>query len=184
MAVQEHATTVKEFEAFMARPENVNRLFELVNGEIVQKMPTEEHGIIAGNLITWINMFLLEHPIGRAAVEVRHRAPDDQYNDRIPDVSFVADMNRAVVREGAVPFIPDLAVEIKSPDDTLKEMSETAHYCLTHGAKMVWLVYPDKRLVEVLTPTERLLLTENDTLAGGDVLPGFAVVVRDVFRGL
>jgi Uma2 family endonuclease len=184
MAVQEHATTVKDFEIFLARPENTNQLFELVNGEIVQKVPTEEHGIIAGNIITWINMFLLDHPIGRAAVEARHRAPDDQYNDRLPDVSFVADMSRAVVREGAVPFIPDLALEIKSPNDTLKEMSETGNYYLTHGAKMVWLVYPEKRLVEVLTPTERLLLTEDETLTGGDVLPGFAVVVRDVFRGV
>jgi Uma2 family endonuclease len=184
MAVQEHLTTVKEFEAFLARPENAHRLFELVNGEIVQKVPTQEHGIIAGNIVTWINMYLLDHPIGRAAVEARHRAPDDQYNDRLPDVSFVSDMTRAVIREGAAPFLPDLAVEIKSPDDTLKQMTETANYYLDHGVKMVWLVYPDKRLVEVLTPTERQLLTQDDVLTGGDVLPGFSVAVRDIFRGV
>ncbi len=43
--------------------------FGTLNGEIIQKMPTQEHGIIAGNIITWINMYLLDHPIGRAAVE-------------------------------------------------------------------------------------------------------------------
>jgi Uma2 family endonuclease len=45
----------------------------------------------------------------------------------------------------------------------------------------VWLVYSTKRLIEVLTPTERYLLTEHDTLEGGDVLPGFTLRVGDVF---
>ncbi len=184
MAVQEHATTVKEFEEFVRRPENMSRLFELVNEEIVQKVPTQEQGTIAGNIVTRLNINLLQHEIGRAAVEARYRAPDDQYNDRLPDVSFVSDVSRAVTREGAVPFIPDLAVEIKSPSEPFKEMTDTANYYLTHGAKMVWLVYPDKRLVEVLSPTERQLLTEHETLTGGDVLPGFTVAVSDFFRGV
>jgi hypothetical protein len=46
---------------------------------------------------------------------------------------------------------------------------------------MVRLVYPDKRLVEVLTRASRELLTEADTLDGGDVLPGFTLAVRDIF---
>jgi Uma2 family endonuclease len=184
MAVQEHLTTIKEFEEFIARPENADRLYELVNGAMVQKVPTQEHGIIAGNVVTQFNLYLLKNEIGRAAVEVRHLAPGDEYNDRLPDVSFVSDMTRSVVRSGPVPFIPDLAVEIKSPDDTLKEMADTANYYLAHGAKMVWLIYPDKRLVEVLTPISKELLTEEDNLSGGDVLPGFLIPVRAIFRGV
>jgi Uma2 family endonuclease len=46
----------------------------------------------------------------------------------------------------------------------------------------IWIIYPAKRLVEVLTPTDRKLLTEADTLEGGDLLPGFTLAVRDIFN--
>jgi Uma2 family endonuclease len=184
MTTQERLHTVSEFAEFLARAENAERLFELINGEIVEKMPTHEHGMIAGNIITQINIFLLEHEIGRAAVEARYRPEGDNYNDRLPDVSFVSDMSKPVVHAGAAPFLPDLAVEIQSPDDSLRKMLTKAEFYLASGAKMVWLVYPDKRLVEVLTLDDRQLLTEADTLSGGTVLPGFAIPVRAVFRSL
>ena len=45
MTTQEKLYTVDEFEQIIAQPENSERLLELVNGEIVEKMPTEEHEI-------------------------------------------------------------------------------------------------------------------------------------------
>ena len=42
MAV-ERKLTVADFDAFIAKPENVDRLFELINGEIVEKVPTQRH---------------------------------------------------------------------------------------------------------------------------------------------
>lgn len=50
MAIQERLYTVEEFEAFIAEAENVDRLFELIDGEIFEKMPTEEHSLIIGNI--------------------------------------------------------------------------------------------------------------------------------------
>lgn len=49
---------------------------------------------------------------------------------------------------------------------------------------MVWLVYPEKQMVEVLTPVERQLLSESDVISGGEVLPGFTLTVSEVFAGL
>ena len=44
MALEQTKTyTIEEFERFLALPENADRLFELIDGEIVEKMPTEEH---------------------------------------------------------------------------------------------------------------------------------------------
>jgi Uma2 family endonuclease len=60
-------------------------------------------------------------------------------------------------------------------------MADKASYYLKNGSRMVWLVYSTKRLIEVLTPTDRHLLTEQDTVNGGDVLPGFTLQVSDVF---
>ena len=50
MLVKEKEITVEEFEQFLRLPEYQGRLFELINGEIVEKMPTEEHGTIVLNI--------------------------------------------------------------------------------------------------------------------------------------
>src|SRR5262245_20153235 len=152
MVVQkERLYTVTEFEQLLNQPENRDRLFELINGEIVEKMPTEEHGeitlIIGGALRT----FVIPRKLGRVGAEVRHKMPADDANSRFPDVSFTAG-NRPRVTEGSVPQMPDLAVEIKSPTDSLKALREKADYYMLHGTRMVWIVEPVKRFVIVLTP--------------------------------
>ena len=184
MAVQKQAYSVAQFEEFIARPENEDRLFELIDGEIVEKVVTQQHGIIAAEFATELNLWLRQNPIGRVAVEARHRPADDDENDRLPDVSFVADLSKAVVREGAVLSMPDLAVEIKSPSDSFKKMREKARYYLANGARLVWLAFPEQRIIEVYTPDDEFVLSEDEMLKGGDVLPGFAVAVRDVFRNV
>jgi len=77
--------------------------------------------------------------------------------------------------------MPDLCVEIQSPDDSLKLMREKADFYLANGSRLVWLVYPSKQLIEVWTATEQAILKLEDTLTGGDVLPGFAVPVKRFF---
>jgi Uma2 family endonuclease len=184
MAVQKQVYSIAQFEEFIARPENEERLFELIDGEIVEKVVTQAHGIVAANFATHLNLYAWQRPIGRVAVEARHRPADDDENDRLPDVSFVADMSKAVVREGAVLSMPDLAIEIKSPSDSLRKMREKARYYLANGTKLVWLAFPEQRVIEVYTPADEYILGEDEILTGGDVLPGFAVPVRDLFRNI
>lgn len=181
MAVQKKLYTVAEFEAFIARPENKERLFELVEGKIVQKVVTEEHGFIAGVFITEINLYLRQNKIGRAGVEVSYRVPGDEHNERLPDISVRIDTSKPIVKEGPIAGMPDLAIEIKSPGDSYKELLDKAAYYLANGTRLVWLVYPEKKLIEVLSPDSRQLLDINDTLDGGDVLPGFTIAVKAIF---
>lgn len=184
MAVQKQAYSVAQFEEFIARPENEDRLFELIDGEIVEKGVTQLHGIVAGNIATHLNIYIWQNSIGRVAVEALHRPADDDENDRLPDVSFVADLSKTVVREGAVLAMPDLAIEIKSPSDSFKKIREKARYYLANGTKLVWLAYPEQRIIEVYTPDDEFVLGEDEILKGGDVLPGFAIPVLDIFRNL
>lgn len=181
MVAQERLVTVEEFEEFLAREENSERRFELIYGEIVEKVPTQKHGIITGNIVTELNLYLRQNPIGYAAVEVRHRPAGDSDNDRLPDVSFIADRSQPIIEEGAVEKMPDLAIEVKSPTDSYKKMVDKAEFYLANGSRMVWLFYPEKRLIEVLTLDDRQLLGEDDELDGGDVLPGFKAKVKIFF---
>jgi Uma2 family endonuclease len=178
---QQRAVTVEEFEQFLRAPENLDRLFELIQGEIVEKMPTEEQGYIAGIFITKLNNFVLPRRLGIVAVEARHRVPQDAHNARVPDISFKLGL-RPLVKEGAVPRMPDLAIEIQSPDDAVKTMREKAADYLANGTRLVWLVFPKKRYIEVYRPAEEMeILFGSDVLEGGDLLPGFVLPVAEVF---
>jgi Uma2 family endonuclease len=184
MVVQKKLYTVDEFENFIHRPENTDRLFELIDGEIVEKMPTELHGIVAGNFYAPLREFVKSRGLGRVVFEVRYRVPEDEHNARIPDVSFTSkERLLPVVEEGAVPLIPDLCVEVQSPNDSPRTMRDKAAYYLANGARLVWLAYPKKWMVEALYPNGEFdIFTDGDTLSGGEVVPGFTMAVKDVFE--
>jgi Uma2 family endonuclease len=173
--------TVEEFERYYLSPENGNHLFELIDGKVHEKMPTQRHGLVASNVSFALTSYARQHKTGRPGVEVRHQSPDDRRNSRLPDVSFTC-TRAPLVEQGSVLYMPDLAVEIKSPDDTIQEMRDTAAYYLANGSRLVWLVYPNYRLIEVYRADADVeILGEEDTLTGGDVLPGFELSVREVF---
>lgn len=184
MVLKEHLplVTAVEFEAFLQRPENADRLFELVDGEIFEKRPTEEHGEVAGAIFAPIFAFNRTHRLGRVTIEARHALPDDRRNDVLPDVSFIAGMERPSVTKGAIPRMPDLAVEVKSPDDKLPKLLKKVAFYLENRTRWVWMVYPETRQVHVYQPTGAVqVLGIEDVLAAEDLLPGFQLPVREIF---
>jgi Uma2 family endonuclease len=76
-----------------------------------------------------------------------------------------------------------LAIEIKSPDDSNKQMRATADFYLKNGCKMVWLVFPEKQFVEVHLPDGNYeTYTQGDTVSGGEILPNFSISVAEIFE--
>ncbi len=183
MLVAKKLYTFEEFEAFISQSQNIDRLFELINGEIVEKVPTQEHGIIMVNISTDFKIYSRQNNFGRVGAEVLHRITTDNYNGRQPDVSFYVDTSEPIGKKGAMSHMPDIAVEIQSPSDNIKKLREKADYLLAKGTRMVWLVYPAKQLIEVVTPDDVEFYTIDDTISGEPVLPGFTMKVRDVFEG-
>lgn len=180
MTDQTTITTSAAFEAFIAQPENLDRRFELIFGEIIEKMPTVLHGYIIHMLSGFFFVFLRQHPIGTAIVEGRYSLPNDDQNHLIPDLSFIT-TDREIVEIGAAPYMPDLAVEVQSDGQSDRFMLDKALLYLQNGTRMVWLIYSKRRIIEMLTAKDRQLLTIDDTLTGGDVLPGFEVAIRELF---
>ncbi len=182
----EHLYTVEAFEQFADLPENQDRLLELVHGEIVEKVPTEEHGVLVITLGSLLKNHVKPRKLGKVGTEVLHRKPSDKYNVRMPDVSFRAG-NDPIVTEGSVPQMPDLAVEIQSPTNRPREMREKAHYYLRNGSKLVWLIYPRKQAVEECRldsngEMEVKPLDLEGVLDGSPVLPDFSVPVKEIFE--
>jgi len=171
--------TAEEFEQFIA--ENADRRFELINGEIVEKMPTQLHALIANLFNGLLFVYQQKNPIIWVFSEVRVKLPDDNSNDRIPDIAVVLKAGRQIDPDAPLDYMPDLAIEIQSPGQSDKLMSDKADYYLANGTRMVWIIYK-KRIVEVRTQDDRQLLNEDDILDGGDLLPGFSVAIKDVFQ--
>lgn len=184
MTVRKQLHTVDEFEALVEK--DSDRLLELIHGEIVEKVPTEEHGMIALKVGSRILMFVEPRNLGRVGVEIRHHVPGDDRNSRLPDVSFTSNLERPLVKKGSVQGMPDLAVEIKSPDDKWEDLLDKAEYYLQNGAQLVWLMNPENKTVGVCTldadgKFHMATVDINGTHDGGDVLPGFTLAVKDIF---
>ncbi len=106
----------------------------------------------------------------------------------MPDVAFIS-FERAPdpFPDKLVPAMPDLAVEIKSPSNTMTELHAKAQRYLGLGTTVVWIVLPDEQSVEVCRLAEtgeiqREVCGPADTLSGEQVLPGFRLDVRRIFE--
>jgi Uma2 family endonuclease len=107
---------------------------------------------------------------------------------RAPDVSFVGweQFPTRQISDDPVPHLhPDLAVEVYSKGNTRREMARKRREYFRSGCRLVWMVYPRMRTVDVYTSSEEFTtLTEVDTLDGGDVLPDFRLQIRMIFEKL
>ena len=160
--------------------------FELVRGDLVPVTPAgREHGALAMGLGARLWAFVEAHGLGRAyAAEtgyILHRDPDTV---RAPDVSFVSSDREAAMGSwsGFIAGPPDLAVEVRSPDDSQAELLRKAADYLEAGSRLVWIVDPASRQVHVHRPGQATLtLFDDATLDGGDVLLGFTLPLSLLF---
>ena len=180
--------TVADFEWLARLPQYADRRFELHEGEIVKMDPSGEiHGSIALTIGTYLRLYLMKHPLGRATVEAGHYAQSDDSTLLGPDVAFRRlDVSTEPPVPGFVSQMPDLAVEVKSPNDSYRQMRRKAGLYLDRGTSIVWLVYPERREVEVCALDAHGEIAyetvgADGELSGGDALPGFTLDLSRVF---
>ena len=161
---------------------------ELIRGELCQTMPTgHEHGKIVANLTVLLGMFIKPRKLGELTASDAgvwlERDPDTV---REPDIAYFSaeKMPPGVRVTGYAEVTPDLVVEVASPSDSLREVNDKALMWLSYGVRLVWVVNPDSRSVDVYRAGRAAsTLTENDSLEGLDALPGFTCAVSEVFDG-
>jgi len=174
------AFTVEDVERFAAD----GRDFELLQGELIEVSPTSRrHGRSAGNILVPLSTYVKKEKAGEAFVEVGfilQRNPDVLLG---PDVSFVrADCLTEQDEDGFLPLAPDLAVEVISPSERRGTIARKVRAYLDAGVPLLWLVYPLRGNVVVHEAGQPpRTLSEDDTLDGGAVLPGFTLPVREIF---
>lgn len=178
MVARDKPLTMEDFKVFIARPENSDRLFEFINGEIVEVTPgrtrySEYHDII----IAAVRPFCKAQNIpchtctadGAFIILGNTVAPDFAYK-RTPMTDDYPD-----------PDPPLWVVEIISPTDKGPDIRDKRQIYLDAGI-LLWEMYPRRQIIDVYGPGQPLrTLSINETLDGGDVLPGFTLPVREIF---
>ena len=162
---------------------------ELIRGEVKRMSPTgRTHGKLCLKLGAVLLDFVESNDLGEAlgaetGFTVEHN-PDSVLG---ADIAFVSKERLKGVEDADkfFPFAPDLAVEVLSPGNRAGEITEKISLYFAAGSRQVWIVNPKRRTVSVYrSPDEVQILGEQDTLDGGDVLPGFSYELAKLFGAL
>lgn len=173
--------TLEEFEDFLQRPEHSDKLYELINGKIVEVSPGRTINSEYEHLISFaVRLFCRDNQLpchtsgGDGAYNIQGNvvAPDFAYK-RTPMSDDYPD-----------PEAPLWAVEIISPTDKAEEIRQKRAIYIRAGI-LYWEMYPLSRIVDVYEPGRPVRPVGIDgVLDGGDVLPGFTLALKDLFQNV
>ena len=177
--------TAEEFADWVQLPENLNKWFELVRGEVIElPPPLKIHGVVCVNVAYELSGYVRRrrkgYVTGNDSGVILERQPDTV---RGPDVALYEDASKfADLHSEYVEVPPRLAVEVLSPDDKAKHVTRKITDYLKNGIDLVWLIDPEARTVTVYRRDRgQYLVEESGELTGDDVLPDFRCKVADFF---
>ena len=161
-----------------------NRLFELVDGVLVEKAMGAKESLLATHLSFLLKSFLQDKDVGvvlgaDGMMRLRPRLV------RIPDVSFISwdQIPSGEFPSKPIPDLyPDLAVEVLSKSNTAGEIERKLSEYFEAGCRLAWIIAPKTHTADVYTsPTECQHLRPTQSLDGGNVLPGFKLPLKELF---
>jgi Uma2 family endonuclease len=164
--------------------DDTDRLYELVDGVLVEKIMGLKESVVGQTVARILGNFVEENDLGVVAgADGMLRLTTGLV--RIPDVSFISwrQLPGRVCPEEPIPGLaPDLAVEVLSGRNTPTEMERKLKDYFFNGVRLVWFIDLKTRSATVYTaPDQSVVQPEEESLDGGDVLPGLVIPLRQVF---
>lgn len=172
--------TIEDFERL---PQELAKNHELVDGELVDVSGnTLGHNRLRDYLISLLCEYVRKNGLGEVVSEQEY---DFGGNAHGPDVSFYGpDKLRFCQTERRVQrFVPDLAIEIVSENDTFKKLVKKADRYRKCGTKEAWIIDPDSRTAFLYSDALNTILRENGTFQSS-LIPGFSIRLGDLFDRL
>ena len=159
---------------------------ELVDGDLKELNMGAESSYVSGELMFLIGKVIRAGNLGHIF------PPDAMYqcfplkpkSVRKPDVSFVRSGRFPNNRppRGIIYLVPDLVVEVISPNDTYYDVEDKLNDYLLVKVPLIWVVNPDCRTVHTyLADGTVRRYTAEEELPGEPLFPGFRVRVADLF---
>jgi len=171
--------TLLTVEEFLRLPEPLDCSYELVEGELITVSPGMFlHNYVRDNLLILLKTFVEAHRLGTVVSEQSFHLFGDTV--RVPDVAFVRS-GRILPPDKLPEGAPDLAIEVISPTDTLREMDQRVSDFFAARCKRVWLVYPEHREIYIRGAAGEVRRRGDDLLEDPELLPGFSIKVSSLF---
>src|SRR5258707_744428 len=177
---------------WMALPEDRWR-YEVVSGHLV-RLPAADlrYDLIASDLLRTLGTFVLAQSLGKVMLPDTGflvSLPEEQDTVVVPAVAFVRSEHlpseQAAQAMTYLRLVPDLVVEIAAPGQQRPMLAEKTALWLAAGVRLVWVVWPNRRQVEVSILADGVpsmqTLSAHELLDGGAVVPGFSCLVAHLF---
>ena len=170
--------------ALMAIPKERGR-FELIDGKLTRMSPAgSEHGYVGVRIASAIHKYVAARRSGLVYDSSTGFRLDPE-NVLSPDVSYASreSVQKSNTRPGEFfRGTPELAVEVISPSERRGKIRLKVEKYFACGTRLVWLVYPLKKRVDIYTSPDEMISKEaNEALDGGEVLPGFRLPLDEIF---
>ncbi len=162
--------------------------YELVDGNLVERNVSLWSSYVAGELHGLLSNYCEGLGLGWVLPGgVSYQCfPDDPRRVRRPNVSFIKKDRLSLAQaeeEGHVPLVPDLAVEVISPNDLYYEVDVKVNEWLQAGVRLLWVVNPRTHQVRIYRANgSEALVRAEDQFSGEEVVPGFQCRVNDLFQ--
>ena len=176
-------STLVMIDDFERLPADVAENHELVDGELIEVSGnTLRHNGLRDLLIALLLPIIKERKLGHIVAEQEY---DFLGNAHGPDVSFFGPAKQSLVNldKRVQRFVPDLAIEIASPNDTYDSLQLKKQRYLSAGVREVWLISPKTQEILIFTKDGVSRLHASGVLTT-DLLPGVAISVEELFRSL
>lgn len=171
--------TMDEFLEFVARPENADREFELIDGEITEVMPSRTYNSgFSIRIATRVEVYCETHnlPCFISGEAGAYRILD---NTLVPDFAY---KRTPLSKDYPDPDPPLWAVEVFSPTDEPGNIKKKRKIYRQAGI-LLWELDPEQQSIDTYAPGQgKRTFGMDDVLDAGDVLPGFTLAVRVLFR--
>ncbi len=188
MATQERLLDVDAISELLRQPEFADLRFYMIDGELFEMSPVKrQHARLASMINYFLQGHVMAHNLGEVHVEIGCYPPGDRSTLLAPDVAFVSSARLSQIPEDEfIPLMPDLAVEVVSPSNTIQQIRRKARFYLNNGARLVWIVLPAERGVDVCRSAAGARLDIEfvgaaGALSGEEVLPGFELRLSRLF---
>lgn len=182
------SATLSPSAAAAVGPVKEESLYEIINGQKVELPPMSIYANrVAGKLFTRLDSHAEMNRLGMAVTEALFILDPARNCRRRPDVAFVSaakwPLDRPLPESGDWEMVPDLAVEVVSPNDLAQELFAKMHEYFRYGVQQVWIILPiDQEIYLYDSPTKLRVLTAADELDGGPLLPGLRLPVASLFQ--
>jgi Uma2 family endonuclease len=161
-------------------------LYEVVNGQKVELPPMGVRSTwIASALFGFLFPHVRQHKLGHLVMEMLFILNREADTRRRPDVAFVSaerwPIDRETPWEGDWDVVPDLAIEVVSPNDTFAAVERKLGEYFENGVRQVWVVSPAERRVYVYDSPDVVRIVAAHAELETPLLPGWRLPLATLF---